>query len=53
MSSDPTEAMRLGTMSGRMSALSMRRKSLPTYEMYTTSRSVHVPAIEGDKQIKL
>ncbi len=41
MSSDPTAAIRLGMMRGRMSAFSIRRNSFPTKEMYVISRSVH------------
>ena len=47
MSSDPTAAMRLGMMSGRMSAFSIRRNSLPMKEMYITSRSVNFSARYG------
>jgi len=41
MSRLPTAVMRLGTTSGRMSALSILRKSSPGYATYIPSRSVH------------
>ncbi len=41
MSGDPTAAIRLGMIRGRMSALSIGRNSSPMKEMYITTRSIH------------